>query len=132
MEFNEFKQKTSELSLSLSFSSISQLAKSEKHFVNYFCNNKETKPQALGTLAHCLVLQPEELSVKYAIKQHSGATKAGKEEAAQAAALGLQLITQAEFDTASDIAQAVLGHADAAALLRACTNFEEGSLFSIL
>ena len=69
---------------------------------------KPTEAMLLGSVFHALVLEPN--SHGYKAKQFSGSTKLGKEEAANAAAKGVTLVTQSAWDTAQRMADSVTAH----------------------
>lgn len=63
-----------------------------------------------GSLLHCMVLEPSEVSSRYRLKANRGNTKAGKEEAEKAARDGVQLVSQDMWETCSAMAAAALRH----------------------
>ena len=63
-----------------------------------------------GSLLHCMVLEPSEVSSRYRLKANRGNTKAGKEEAEKAARDGVQLVSQDMWETCSAMADAALRH----------------------
>lgn len=63
-----------------------------------------------GSLLHCMVLEPSEVSSRYRVKVNRGNTKAGKEEAKKAAEDGVQLVSQDMWETCSAMADAALRH----------------------
>ena len=63
-----------------------------------------------GSLLHCMVLEPSEVSSRYRGKVNRGNTKAGKEEAEKAAEDGVQLVSQDMWETCSAMADAALRH----------------------
>ena len=69
---------------------------------------KTTDAMLLGSVFHALVLEPD--SGDYAPKKNSGNTKAGKEEAAEAAEKGITLVTQTMWDQALCMAMSVRSH----------------------
>jgi hypothetical protein len=70
----------------------------------------------LGSLAHCAVLEPDELSKRYSTCLPRN-TKAGKEQAAELAAAGIEAVTESDMALALSMADAVRQHPYAAALL---------------
>lgn len=76
----------------------------------------------LGTAAHVAILEPERVSHTFAVKL-DGRTTAGKDQAAQNAALiaaggeGLMLLSQTDIDTVMRMADQVWRHPAAASLL---------------
>lgn len=63
-----------------------------------------------GSLLHCMVFEPSEVSSRYRVKVNRGNTKAGKEEAEKAAEDGVQLVSQDMWETCSAMADAALRH----------------------
>lgn len=65
----------------LSFSSLSQFAISPRAFINYKLGERTTTDaMAMGSIVHCLVLEPDEFSSRYAVGPEANlATKVGKE-----------------------------------------------------
>lgn len=63
-----------------------------------------------GSLLHCMVLEPSEVSSRYRVKVNRGNTKAGKEEEEKAAEDGVQLVSQDMWETCSAMADAALRH----------------------
>jgi hypothetical protein len=70
----------------------------------------------LGSLAHCAVLEPDELSKRYAIAPDRR-SNAGKAAAAEMAANGIEAVSEPEMALALNMADAVRQHPYAAALL---------------
>ena len=70
----------------------------------------------LGSLAHCAVLEPDELSKRYSTCLPRN-TKAGKEQAAELAVAGIEAVTESDMALALNMADAVRQHPYAAALL---------------
>ena len=75
-----------------------------------------TAAMRLGSLAHCAVLEPDELHNRYAIAPDRR-SNAGKALAADMAARGLEAVTEADMALAANMAIAVQGHPYAGALL---------------
>jgi hypothetical protein len=75
-----------------------------------------TAAMRLGSLAHCAVLEPDELHNRYAIAPDRR-SNAGKALAADMAARGLEAVTESDMALAANMAIAVQGHPYAGALL---------------
>jgi hypothetical protein len=75
-----------------------------------------TSAMRLGSLAHCAVLEPDELSKRYSTCLPRN-TKAGKEQAVELAAAGIEAVTEPEMALALNMAASVRQHPYAAALL---------------
>ena len=75
-----------------------------------------TAAMRLGSLAHCAVLEPDELSKRYSTCLPRN-TKAGKEQAAELAAAGIEAVSEAEMVLAVNMSVAVQSHPYAGALL---------------
>jgi exodeoxyribonuclease VIII len=71
----------------------------------------------LGSLTHCAVLEPDELSSRYGICLPRN-TKAGKEMEGEMIAAGIEAVTASEMEQAMAMAGSVRSHQAAAALLR--------------
>lgn len=76
-----------------------------------------TAAMRLGSLVHCAVLEPDELSNRYGVCLPRN-TNAGKEQAAEMEASGIEAVTSADMETALAMAASVRSHQAAAELLR--------------
>jgi len=66
----------------LSYSSIKEFAKSPKHYISYLNKQKETTPALqFGSLLHCMLLEPQEFSNKYAVSPKFDMRKSADKEA---------------------------------------------------
>lgn len=90
----------------LSASALKAFAKSANHYLEYIAQTYEPSPaMQLGTLIHCLLLEPYEFQRRYAIMPEvDRRTKAGKEEWLQFSAEHdhLELVKRETFDDASN------------------------------
>ena len=77
---------------------------------------KPTAAMLLGTLTHCAVLEPDELTKRF-ISVSSRTTKKGKEEAKEAEEKGLTAVTQSDMDHALKMRDAVFSEPTAKKLL---------------
>jgi exodeoxyribonuclease VIII len=98
------------------------VAASPYHYWSRFINpdrppSVQTAAMKLGSLTHCAVLEPDELSSRYGICLPRN-TKAGKEMAAEMEAAGIEAVTASEMEQAIAMAGSVRSHQAAAALLR--------------
>jgi hypothetical protein len=75
-----------------------------------------TSAMRLGSLAHCAVLEPDELSKRYAIAPDRR-SNAGKAAAAEMSAAGIEAVSESDMALALNMADAVRQHPYAAALL---------------
>lgn len=75
-----------------------------------------TAAMRLGSLVHCAVLEPDELRKRYGVCGPRN-TKAGKEQAAEMAASGIEAVTEADMALAQAMCAAVREHPAAALLL---------------
>jgi len=105
----------------VSASHLHAIAKSPYHYWSRFLdpNRKPVEPTAamrLGTLVHCAVLEPDELLQRYGVCA-SRTTKAGKEQAQQMAADGIEPVTSSDMALALSMAASVRTHQAASALL---------------
>jgi exodeoxyribonuclease VIII len=105
----------------ISASHLKAVMQSPYHYWRRFLDPKRppmepTSAMRLGSLAHCAVLEPDELSNRYSICLPRN-TKAGKEQAAELAAAGIEAVTESDMVLAFNMADAVRQHPYAAALL---------------
>lgn len=97
----------------LGASGLRKLARSPRHFFAAHLDpnrpaNEPTPAMRAGTLAHCAVLEPEALALRYVVKPpgHDGRTKEGKAWL-QSVAPGFEIVTADEWTTAQRQADAV-------------------------
>lgn len=76
-----------------------------------------TAAMRLGSLAHCAILEPNDLLQRYGVCGPRN-TKAGKEQAAAMEAEGIEAVTSTDMALALSMAAAVRNHPAAAALLK--------------
>lgn len=106
----------------ISASHLKAVMQSPYHYWARFVDpdRKPIEPTAamrLGSLAHCAILEPNDLLQRYGV---CGArnTKAGKEQAAAMEAEGIEAVTSTDMALALSMAAAVRNHPAAAALLK--------------
>jgi hypothetical protein len=105
----------------ISASHLKAVMQSPYHYWSRFLDPKRptvepTSAMRLGSLAHCAVLEPDELSKRYAIAPDRR-SNAGKAAAAELAAVGIEAVTESDMALALNMADAVRQHPYAAALL---------------
>jgi exodeoxyribonuclease VIII len=105
----------------ISASHLHAVAASPYHYWKRFVDpqrpqQEPTAAMKLGSLVHCAVLEPNELLQRYGVCLPRN-TKAGKEQAAEMAAAGIEAVTEADMATALSMAAAVREHPAAAQLL---------------
>jgi exodeoxyribonuclease VIII len=105
----------------ISASHLKAVMQSPYHYWSRFLDPKRptmepTSAMRLGSLAHCAVLEPDELSKRYSTCLPRN-TKAGKDQAAELAAAGIEAVTESDMALALNMADAVRQHPYAAALL---------------
>ena len=105
----------------ISASHLKAVMQSPYHYWSRYLNPKRpimepTSAMRLGSLAHCAVLEPDELSKRYSTCLPRN-TKAGKEQAAELAAAGIEAVTESDMALALNMADAVRQHPYANALL---------------
>jgi exodeoxyribonuclease VIII len=106
----------------ISASHLHAVAASPYHYWSRFLNpdrppSVQTAAMKLGSLTHCAVLEPDELSKRYGIAPDRR-TSAGKAVAAEMEAAGIEAVTASEMEQALAMAGSVRSHQAAAALLR--------------
>jgi len=106
----------------ISASHLHAVAASPYHYWKRFIdpNRPVVPPTAamrLGTLVHCAVLEPDELSVRYGIAPDRR-TKEGKAAASEMVAAGIEPVSAADMVQAMAMSASVRSHPDAAALLK--------------
>lgn len=70
-------------------------------------DEESSDARLFGSVFHCLSLEPDTFSSRYAIKRENGSTKAGKEEKAAAESAGLEQVKLDVYDAAQGMADAV-------------------------
>jgi hypothetical protein len=105
----------------VSASHLHAIARSPQHYWSRFLapDRPVVEPTAamrFGSLAHCAVLEPDELLQRYGVAADRR-TKAGKEQAEQMAAAGIEAVSEGDMTMALSIAAAVREHPYAGALL---------------
>jgi len=106
----------------ISASHLHTVANSPYHYWSRFLAPErppsvQTAAMKLGSLTHCAVLEPDELSSRYGIAPDRR-TNAGKSVAAEMEAAGIEAVTAPEMEQAMAMAASVRSHQAAAALLR--------------
>ena len=105
----------------VSASHLKAVMQSPYHYWSRYINpdRKQVEPTAamkLGSLAHCAILEPDELLQRYGVCAARN-TKAGKEQAERMAAEGIEAVTSTDMALALGMRAAVRNHPAAAALL---------------
>ena len=105
----------------ISASHLKAVLQSPRHYFSRFLDPQRpvvepTAAMRLGSLAHCAVLEPDELSRRYAIAPDRR-SNAGKSAAAEMAADGIEAVTNSDMALALSMAASVREHPYAAALL---------------
>jgi hypothetical protein len=105
----------------ISASHLKAVMQSPYHYWSRFLDPQRptvepTSAMRLGSLAHCAVLEPDELSKRYAIAPDRR-SNAGKAAAAEMSANGIEAVSEPEMALALNMADAVRQHPYAAALL---------------
>jgi len=112
MTHDQFIEAVSNNNMHLSFSSLTAFMRSPRHFYHYHTKDKErTDAMLLGDLTHVLILQPEKLAEKFAIKPQNAnkASNANKEILARFEAdnVGKIAISADQWELAKQMAEAV-------------------------
>ena len=106
----------------ISASQLKEISRSPYHYwFRYLDPNRvamvPTAAMRFGSLAHCAVLEPDELSKRYQLAPDRR-TKEGKAAVAEMAAAGIEAVSEADMVLAVNMAVAVHGHPTAGALLQ--------------
>ena len=106
----------------VSASHLKAVMQSPYHYWSRFVdpNRSPIEPTAamrLGSLAHCAILEPDDLLQRYGVCGPRN-TKAGKEQAAAMEAEGIEAVTSTDMALALSMAAAVRNHTAAAELLK--------------
>jgi hypothetical protein len=105
----------------VSASHLHAVAKSPYHYWSRYLDPRRstvepTAAMRLGSLVHCSVLEPDELSQRYAIAPDRR-SNAGKAAAAEMSANGIEAVSEPEMALAQSMAASVRRHPAASALL---------------
>ena len=105
----------------VSASHLKEIARSPYHYWARYLDPlrlpvEPTPAMRFGSLVHCAVLESDQLQSRYGVCGPRN-TKAGKEQAEQMAAAGIEAVTASDMLTANRIADSVRSHPAAAALL---------------
>jgi hypothetical protein len=97
--------------LGISASQLKAVMQSPYHYWSRYLNPQRptmepTAAMRLGSLAHCAVLEPDELRKRYSTCLPRN-TKAGKEQAAELAAAGIEAVTESDMALALSMSDAV-------------------------
>lgn len=88
----------------LSYSSLKEFSKSPRHYISYLNKERKSTPaMEFGSLVHCLLLQPQEFALNYAVMPNvDRRTKDGKAvyEEFLASSNGRTVISKDEYDNA--------------------------------
>lgn len=127
------QEKYSNNELYLSYSALSAFRKSPKHFVDYKLEVKEeTDSMTLGKAFHCLVLEPHKFDAEFSIAPECDRrTKAGKElyESFLKTSEGKTVLSRGSYDTAVDMAVAVLTNDESKRLIENTVSREKKIFF---
>lgn len=115
MTLAEFYEKIRANQLVLSFSSLSRLYESPRTFKEYFTEPfEQTDSMVLGSLIHCLILQPEKYDSEYLLKPANAnkSSNANKKrlEAFEAILGDRTPISETQLKTAKEVAAKVLSN----------------------
>jgi len=105
----------------ISASQLKEISRSPYHYWSRYLDPSRTPAIAtsamkLGSLTHCAVLEPDELSKRYGITPDRR-SNAGKALAAEMEATGIEAVTAQEMEQALAMAASVRGNSTAALLL---------------
>lgn len=96
----------------LSNSGISILLKCEAKFKHWLDHgiDQETSALRIGSLFHCLTLEPEKFNERYHVKKEDGRMKAGKNEIAAVKERSVQVISRHEYEKCLNMGKSVASH----------------------
>ena len=105
----------------VSASHLKEISKSPFHYWSRYLNPDRvamvpTAAMRLGTLVHCAVLEPDELTKRYQLSPDRR-TSAGKAAVVEMAAAGIEAVSEADLAQALQMADAVRSNSTAAMLL---------------
>lgn len=113
----------------LSYSSLKEFAKSPRHYVDYLRKEKKTTPaMVFGSLVHCLLLQPNEVSKQFFLMPNiDRRTKEGKAayEEAMVKSQGKEIITEEQYNEADNLVNKVVSEEHIANAIQGCNKFEK-------
>ena len=113
----------------LSYSSLKEFAKSPAHYVEYLRKERKPSPAMLfGSLVHCLLLQPNEVSNQFAVMPNvDKRTKEGKAayETFLLTADGKEVVTQEQYNEADNLVNKVISEPHIANAIQGCNTFEK-------
>jgi len=106
----------------ISASQLKEISRSPFHYWKRYVDpdrspSEPTAAMRVGSLAHCAVLEPDELSKRYQLAPDRR-TKEGKAAVIEMAAAGIEAVSEADMVLAVNMAIAVHGHPTAGALLQ--------------
>jgi exodeoxyribonuclease VIII len=112
----------------LSYSSLKEFAKSPSHYIHYVLAKREpSKEMALGSMVHCLILQPDEFNKQFAVSPSvDRRTSEGKAKYAEfvSQSEGKTVVFEDDLELANQISYRVLFNDTIQSYLRQCDSFE--------
>lgn len=113
----------------LSYSSLKEFAKSPRHYIDYLRKERKSTPaMVFGSLVHCLLLQPNEVSKQFFLMPNiDRRTKEGKAayEEAMEKSKGKELITEEQYNEADNLVNKVVSESHIANVIQGCNKFEK-------
>lgn len=113
----------------LSYSSLKEFAKSPRHYVDYLRKERKSTPaMVFGSLVHCLLLQPNEVSKQFFLMPNiDRRTKEGKAayEEAMVKSQGKEIITEEQYNEADNLVNKVVSEEHIANAIQGCNKFEK-------
>lgn len=115
----------------VSNSGITKLMDETPAHFQYWLDNPDPQSESMlvGSVFHCLGLEPDEFANRYHRMEYSRTTKAGKAEEAAATAAGLEILTASQYGLAKALADAALSDRWIGCLLTSPTARKEVSVF---
>lgn len=119
----------------LSYSSLKEFAKSPSHYIHYVLAKREpSKEMALGSMVHCLILQPDQFSNQFAVTPAvDRRTSEGKSKYAEfvAQSEGKTVVFEDDLELANQICNRVLSNESIKTYLKDCNAFEHEFKFDL-
>lgn len=91
--------------------------------------DEQTEAMLIGSVFHCLGLEPDEFGSRYHVMENSGNSAAARKERTDALGEGLQVLTRSQHEAAAVLIPGLRGHKTIALFLDHPTARKEASIF---